>query len=503
MPRPLPRALYTAAQTRELDRLAIAGGIPGAELMERAGRAAFDLVRERWPGARRIAVLCGGGNNGGDGYVVARLAAEAGLQPVVHALVAPERLRGDALTMARRAAAAGIDIRACGDEVPTLTDADLIVDALFGTGLRGPLRPEAVPLVEAVNRASAPVLAIDIPSGLDADTGQAAGAVVRADCTITFIGVKRGLLTGAGPAFAGATVFAGLGVPPEVHARVDAGCERTAYADFLARLGPRRRDAHKGSNGHVLVVGGDHGFGGAVLMAASAAARCGAGLTTVATRPEHCAAILARQPEVMARGIATAADLDPLIARATVVVAGPGLGRHAWGEALLTRVLAASRPLVLDADALNLLASGVDAEPAGAAPVRILTPHPGEAARLLATTVAAVEADRFAAVTALSARYRATALLKGAGTLIASSGAPIAVNTSGNPGMASGGMGDVLSGVIGALLAQGLDAHDAARFGALLHGMAADHAVADDGERGLLATDLLPHLRRLVNGREE
>lgn len=499
MSRPLPRALYTAAQTRELDRLAVAGGIPGAELMERAGRAAFQLLRESWPAAQRILVLCGGGNNGGDGFVVARLAAEAGLKAQVLALVSLETLKGDASTMAKKAVAAGVPVRTLAEAGPNLANADVIVDALFGTGLTGVLRAGVAPLVESVNAAPVPVLALDIPSGLQADTGHAAGVAIRADRTITFIGMKQGLVTGDGPVLCGALAFDDLGVPDEVYERVVHGCTATGHEELIQSLGPRRPDAHKGNNGHVLVVGGDHGFAGAVLMAARAAARCGAGLVSVATRPAHCAAMVACQPEVMARGIVVADELLPMLERATVVVIGPGLGQDAWGQALLARVLQSPLPRVMDADALNLLA-GRQVTPSNNAP-QVLTPHPGEAARLLGTTARAIQADRFAAVKELSVRYHATALLKGAGTLVATAGARMAVNTSGNPGMASGGMGDILSGVLGALMAQGLGAHDAARFAALVHGMAADRAVMHDGERGLLATDLLPHLRRLINGK--
>ncbi len=496
---PLPRALYTAAQTRELDRLAIeSAGIPGDILMTRAGEAAFLLLREQWPEAREIAVICGSGNNGGDGYVVALLAAHAGLHPHVYAHAPVASLKGDALDMAERVLAESIPVHELGADLPDLRHADVIVDGLLGTGLRGPVRDELVPLISAINEAGAPVLALDIPSGLSADSGAAPGVAVRADHTVTYIGVKRGLLTGEGPALTGTLHFDDLRVPESVYAGVTAECVRPTLEEFLQRRQPRRATAHKGLFGHVLVIGGDHGYAGAAVLAAQAAARCGAGLVSLATRREHCALMLTRQPEVMARGIENGDELLPLLEKASVVVIGPGLGQGPWGQTLLHKVLASDRPRVVDADALNLMAS-LKLPPSDVP--QVVTPHPGEAGRLLGTATGAVQQDRFAAISRLQKKLGQTVLLKGAGTLIASAGKTLALNTSGNPGMATGGMGDVLSGVIGALLAQGYSCHDAARFGALLHGLAADFAVQEQGENGLLASDLLPELRRLINGK--
>lgn len=497
----LPRALYTAAQTRELDRLAIeSAGIPGDVLMTRAGEAAFLLLREQWPQAREVAVLCGAGNNGGDGYVVALLAAHAGLHPHVYASTPVTALTGDARDMAERVLAEGIEVVTLEGSVPALSGADVIVDGLLGTGLRGPVRDALVPLIEAINQAGVPVLALDIPSGLSADSGAAPGAVVRADHTITFIGIKRGLLTGEGPALTGALHFDDLRVPQQVYDAVAPDCVRPTLEGFLTQRQPRRATAHKGLFGHVLVIGGDHGYAGAAVLAAQAAARCGAGLVSLATRREHCALMLTRQPEVMARGVENGDDLLPLLEKASVVVIGPGLGQGPWGQALLRKVLASDRPRVVDADALNLMAA-MTVPPTPEGQVQVVTPHPGEAGRLLAMPTGAVQQDRFAAVRRLQGKLGGTVLLKGAGTLVSSAGEVLALNTSGNPGMATGGMGDVLSGVIGALLAQGYGAHDAARFGALLHGLAADLAVVEQGESGLLASDLLPMLRRLINGK--
>lgn len=496
----LPECLYTAEQTRQLDATAINQfGVPGEVLMARAGARAFAELRQRWPNAADLAIVCGGGNNGGDGYVVALAAREAGLSPVVYARVPLDELSGDARRYAEAVSRSDIEVVKVADRLPDLTGADVLVDALLGTGLAGEVRADYAGLIGDANHSGLPVLSIDVPSGLNADTGASMGAVVRADVTVTFIGVKQGLLTGQGPGVAGQLVFDDLGVPAEVYAQVPSHCRRVSLDALRAGLPPRRRDAHKGHFGHVLVVGGDHGYAGAVIMAAQAAARCGAGLVSVATRSEHVPVVLARQPEVMAHGVETDAHLSALLKRATVVVCGPGLGQSDWGKAMLKRVLESGLPRVLDADALNLLAlQGVRHTDVA----QVVTPHPGEAARLLDAPVQALQQDRFASVRALHERLGGTVLLKGAGTLIADSGEqPLWLVDAGNPGMASGGMGDVLSGVIGALMAQGLAPLDAARLGALLHATAADRAAAD-GQRGLLATDLLPWLRRLVNSWE-
>ena len=490
----LPFELYRAAQVRELDRIAIEErGIPGYTLMRRAGDAAFALSRERWPRARRIAVVCGGGNNGGDGYVVARLAREAGLDVVALALADPGGLRGDAQTAWRDARDA--DVPTTVFTAAGLDGADLLVDAILGTGLEREVSGAWRAAIDAMNAHPADVLALDIPSGLHADTGAILGAAIRAAATITFIGLKQGLFTGQGPACRGDLRFADLGVPPDIYPAMHPACWRYAGEDLPELLPQRRRSAHKGHFGHVLVIGGDFGLAGAARMTAEAAARCGAGLVSVATRGAHAGLQAAVRPELMFHGIDTPDELGPLLNRATVIAVGPGLGRDLWGRALLRAALAGAKPLVVDADGLNLLAI----EPAFRANW-ILTPHPGEAARLLKMTPAEVEADRFAAVEDLALRFGGVAVLKGAGSLIASKAdGQVALGSTGNPGMASGGMGDVLTGVIAALLAQGLPPFAAAKAGAHLHGLAGDLAARSGGERGLLATDLLPFLRQLVN----
>lgn len=490
----LPRELYRAEQVRRLDRLAIDAGTPGFELMSRAGLAAFQYLQQRWPDKSPLDVFCGGGNNGGDGYVIAALAAHSGVPVRLWAMT--ENLQGDALLARQMAEQAGLMVRPWEGE--TIAADALVVDALLGTGLTGDVRPAYARVIEAINDSGAAVLAVDIPSGLCSDSGRVLGVAVAADATISFIGLKQGMFTGEAADRVGEVVFNSLAVTRDIYRQVPADAFLSRAGTCASLLPPRRRVSHKGSFGHVLVVAGDEGMAGAALLAASAAARSGAGLVSCATRAPHLAAFAAARPEVMAKAVDEAAQLRPLLARCSVVVVGPGLGSGPWGRALLAEVLGAGKPMVLDADALNILAEG---EPglAQSGLSCVITPHPAEAARLLGCTTADVQQDRFAAAQTLAQRFHCSALLKGAGTLIAD-GKQCFVNCSGNPGMASGGMGDVLSGMIGALLAQGLNATDAARLGANLHGRAADAVAARMGERGMLALDVVEAIPRVLNG---
>ncbi len=485
-------ALYDAAATRALDRVAIDDfGIAGIDLMQRAGQAAFDALRQRYPDTRRVIAVCGTGNNGGDGFVVARLAHEAGLAAQVHVVGDMARVAGDARTCLDAAAAAGLVPAALAD---TLQPGDVIVDALFGTGLDREVGGAAAAAIDWINASGRSVLAIDLPSGLDAGSGRVLGSAVRADLTVTFIGLKQGLLTGAAPALCGEIVFAGLGLPPACRERVAATARRLDYDGVRSALAPRARTAHKGEFGHVLVIGGAPGYAGAARMAAEAAARSGAGLVSLATHPAHAALIAANRPEIMVHGVSDGAALRRLAARASVIAIGPGLGQAPWARELFAAVRELNLPQVVDADGLNLLAA--DPEPHAA---RVLTPHPGEAARLLDTTSAVVQRDRFGAVRALCERYGGVALLKGAGTLVQTAGELPVVIAGGNPGMASGGMGDVLTGIVAGFLAQHFAPLEAAAVGACVHAEAADRAAAAGGERGLLAGDVLDYLRAAVN----
>jgi len=484
----LPQILYRAAQVRELDRVAIeAFGIPGYQLMCKAGGAVFECITAKWPEARSLAVFCGSGNNAGDGYVIARLALDAGLEPQAVSVGDPEKLKGDAMTAYRDYVQAGGWVTAF--EPGQVIKADLFVDALLGTGLDRPVTGLYADAIAAINRSGLPAVAVDIPSGLHADTGNAMGCAVKADCTVTFIGLKQGLFTGQAAEYVGEIVYDALAVPDEVFASVKSSVFRVIQKPMM----PRPRCAHKGGMGHVLVVGGDLGYSGAARMAGEAGLRVGAGLVSIATRKEHAGLMNLNRPELMCSGVERGTGLTPLLDKADVVVLGPGLGQGAWGKEMFSAVLESDKPIVLDADGLNLLAVSPLSKPNW-----VLTPHPGEAGRLLSCPTPSVQQDRFAAASAIRAAYGGIAVLKGAGTLIASA-SQIGVSTTGNPGMASGGMGDVLSGVIAGLIAQGLDLQEAAEQGVFLHGRAADLAAAKNGERGLLATDLLPFLRQLVN----
>ncbi|HSC47885.1 MAG TPA: NAD(P)H-hydrate dehydratase [Gammaproteobacteria bacterium] len=488
----LPEELYTASQLHELERRAIESArLTALELMQRAGVTAWEQLKLQWPGAAHVVVFCGGGNNAGDGYALAALALADKRQVTLYTLGESMRLPAAAAEMRGRFLKSGGEEKVFTDNV---AEADVLVDALLGIGLDRPLEGRWLEAVRVMNASGKPVLALDIPTGLHADTGAVLGAVVQAASTVSFIGLKAGLFTGTGPECAGLLRFSDLGMPASVYAGIEPWARRMRQSAQREMLLPRRRrDAHKGDFGHLLIVGGDLGMGGAVRLAAEAALRSGAGLVSVATRDAHAAGLLAGLPEAMTYGAESPQTLTPLLAKASVVAIGPGLGRGAWGKKLLAKVLASKLPLVMDADALNLLA---------AQPVKhgrwVLTPHPGEAGRLLGSTALKVQQDRYLAVAKLAAKYKAVVVLKGAGSLVAEPGGTTSVCTAGNPGMAAAGMGDVLTGVIAAFLAQGMEPGDAARNGVYLHALAGDLA-ARQGERGLMARDLIQALRQVVN----
>lgn len=476
-----------------MDRQAIQRlGIPGLTLMERAGTRAYRTLRASWPERRRMRVFCGTGNNGGDGYIIAALAQLDGLDVEVLQLGDPARLRGDAATAANRYLDTGGRRSAFSGDVDT-EDA-ILVDALFGTGLDRPVEGAWRDAILAMNASPSPVFAVDIPSGLHGDTGAVLGVAVEAEATMTFLALKRGLYTGAGPGHVGRLRFDDLDVPDAAAEGIEPAARRVAYEHVRGLLGPRRRTGHKGHYGHVLVIGGDHGMGGAVLLAGMSALRAGAGLVSVATRERHVGGLLAAQPELMVHGIEEPAGIEPLLARASVVLLGPGLGQSAWGRALFAQALDSGKPLVLDADGLNLLN--------GTSTRRddwVLTPHPGEAARLLGLPVTDVQADRFAVADAIVKRYGGVVVLKGAGTVIAGAAAVPSVCAGGNPGLATGGTGDVLAGLITALRAQGIGSRQAAETGVCVHAEAGDRIARARGERGLAASDLPAMIRTLVN----
>ena len=503
---PMSQRIYRPESVRELDRTAIDDmGIPGYELMQRAGQAAYAIAVANYPNAQRWLIVCGGGNNAGDGYVIARLARQNDIAVELVALIEPDKLQGDAaLAYADYLHAggthamwsAGINQSWLNSDQPYF---DLIVDAILGTGLTREVTGAFGDAISFINESSAPVLAVDSPSGMNAANGEVMGAAVSAALTVTFVGIKQGFFLSEGPDLIGELHFDDLDIPAAKLAAVLPSLQAFGAAQAAEKLPRRQRATNKGSYGHVLVVGGNAGMGGAVRLCAEGALRSGAGLVSVATRPENCIALTAARPELMCHAVEESSALDALVERATVVAIGPGLGTDEWAQELLQRILLTDLPLVMDADALNLLAQQ---------PARrenwVLTPHPGEAARLLGVDSAAVQADRLAALDELQRRYGGVVILKGHATLISGSECPWLIR-AGNPGMATAGMGDVLTGITAALLAQhALESGSAdeleqiAATAAWVHATTAD-LFAVHGERGLIASDLLAGLRATLN----
>lgn len=497
MDTPLSHRLYTAEQSRRLDEIAITNyGIPGAELMNRAGLAAWQILIEKFADVDEVVVFCGHGNNAGDGYVLATLAAQAWVAVTVWQVSDASQLKADALNAYCAAKAQGVCIKPFSDYQLSTGKNVVIVDALLGTGLAGEVSESFKKAIDAINDSACVVLSLDVPSGLDADTGSVCGTAVYADVTVTFIGAKQGLFTHDGCDRAGEVVLSDLSLRGSLFNQLSASAELVDYVSIQPLLYSRARNSHKGNFGHVLVIGGDYGYGGAVIMAAESALRVGAGCVSVATRPEHIGGLLARRPEVMAHGISDPSELNPLFAKANVVVIGAGLGQSSWAQGLWAAAVGSGLPLIVDADALNLLAQS----PATKADW-ILTPHPGEAARLLTTSTADIQNNRFSGTKLLVESYGGAVVLKGAGSVLGYRHelmTRLAVCHEGNPGMATAGMGDVLSGVLGGLRAQGWSVAQALQIGVCVHARAGDLA-ATTGERGLVASDLMPYLQQLVN----
>ncbi|OYD22936.1 NAD(P)H-hydrate dehydratase [Oceanimonas baumannii] len=485
-PHILTQGLWLPEQIREGERQAAAAmGMAMFELMSRAGLAAFELARREWPGSRHWWVFCGGGNNGGDGYVVARLARAAGIKVQLVQMGDADALTGDAAIARDHYRADGGAIERLG----ALQGApDLVIDAVLGTGLNGAPREVAQQHIDVINRQHVPVLAIDVPSGLCAGTGCIPVKSVSAAATITFVGLKSGLLTGRGPDVCGRLWLADLGIQ---HRLEQQPAVQLLHWHHQRNLLPVRRcGAHKGETGRLLVAGGYQGMSGAIRLAGEAALRCGTGLVRLLSHAGHVHWLNLTRPELMTAvfpGFEQWAWSDALIV-------GPGLGRHDWSRQLLTAALAAGKPMVIDADALHLLKERVSAS-------TVITPHSGEAAAMLGCTAAEIESNRLLAVQRLREQTGAVVVLKGAGTLIAGEQG-LALCPYGNPGMASGGMGDLLSGIIGAFLAQGLAPEQAARLGVCLHAKAGDMA-AQSGMVGMLASDLLNPIRSLINRTDE
>ncbi|CUA88106.1 bifunctional ADP-dependent NAD(P)H-hydrate dehydratase/NAD(P)H-hydrate epimerase [Pseudidiomarina woesei] len=487
--------IYTTEQVRNGERAAAESlDISMAQLMQRAAQACLLAIQGQQPPPARVLILCGPGNNGGDGWVLARLAQQQGYQVQV-AAAAPQS------ALAKHAAAAWHDLGQPSLALNKLENhhfqaQDIVVDALLGSGLSRELDGEFKRVVELVNQCAEQysnwVLSVDVPTGLNSDTGQPQPIAVYSHTTVTMVALKLGLVTGLAANYCGAIELADLGIattfykqPPSLRA-ISSQCAEQ-------QLSPRRKASHKGNFGHLLIVAGGPGMSGAAVLAGQAALRCGAGKVSVACHPQSQQVIAMQQPELMVHSVTD--DLQPLLAKADAVVIGPGLGQSAWAHQLVSTVAKWYGPVVWDADALNRLAELTLSKPAQS--TWYFTPHPGEAARLLHTSTTEVNADRLTALTKLCQNFQAQVLLKGAGTLVQTSSQRW-VCRRGSPALASGGSGDVLSGIVGALIAQGVATDSVLPLAAWLHAVAGELA-ARDGERGTLASDIIAELRALVN----
>lgn len=495
-----------------MDALTIAGGTAGEKLMERAGTLAAEVLRGRFAREARsgVLVVAGKGNNGGDAFVIARDLRRRRMRVEVMLVGREADVRGDARTNLVRWKKAGGQVREL-DRIglaalaEAASRAGVIVDGLFGTGLRGPLDERAQAVVEALNGSPAPILAVDVPSGLDADRGQPLGAAVQATVTVTFAYPKVGLLVHPGARFAGEVVVADIGIADRALEEVQPRQRLLTAAALASALPPRAEDSHKGTYGHVLVLAGALGKSGAAMVCGRASLRAGAGLATIASPAPALATNLAQTPELMTEPLPDdegawrfSSDEAPRLLGAfdgkDALVFGPGVGVTPATRALTEWLIASSPvPLVIDADGLNCLAKEIHWLEKKRSPI-VLTPHPGEMARLGPSSTTEVQENRMDAARRLAETYGVTVVLKGARTLIADPQGIVTINPTGNPGMASGGMGDCLAGMVGSLIAQGVEPTEAAEVAVFWHGLAADRVAARRGEAGLLASDVIDEL---------
>ena len=476
------------------------------QLMERAGTAAFENLQQYWPNAQSILVLCGKGNNGGDGFVVARLAHLANVSVTVLLTCDVKSIKGDALLAFENMVSVGVTDIVTEDLIEKIAmfSGDAIVDALFGIGFYGALAKPMQELVTAVNSHNADVLSIDIPSGLCASTGfiESTSAVI-AKVTVTFIVYKQGLLTGKSANYVGKLIFADLLLEDAFTQQV--ACQHYFQKEYplydgVSYLTKRLNTSHKGTIGQILAIGGSIGMPGAIRLASEAALRSGAGLVAVCCHPDNQALVFNGRPELMlAPSSATELVNASALNKAKVLLLGPGLGQTEWSKSLFELIVGTfvkgnkTENMVIDADGLTMLA-----KTNYFCNRWILTPHPKEAATLLGCDTATVEADRFYAVQAIAKKYGGICVLKGSGSLI-SDGHTVVINSSGNAGMASGGMGDVLSGIVAALVLQTENYFIATCLAVYIHGAAGDIIEEEQGQRGMLASDLFLPLQRLVN----
>jgi len=511
----LPQAAFSAKQVLENEtKVASLENIDMYTLMKNAGLAIFQHIEKEYPKKKKLLVVCGQGNNGGDGLVVARLALQENWQVKIIPTKALEKLKGDAEQaykdlIALKNTHHNLGTISAVHNISAEIDAfnpDVIVDAIFGIGFKGSLPAELYDLVLAINKHQAAIVAVDVPSGLSASTGAVAPLAVIANSTVTFIAMKQGLLTGQAANHTGKLYFADLALGDSFIHQVASKIIVEGSA-VLQHLPMRAATSHKGNIGLLMAVGGNQGFAGAIRLAAEGALRCGAALVSVCCHQQNIHLVANGRPELMlAPNQAELLNRTPAFEKAKVYLIGPGLGKDRWAESLFDLVLKQNKPCVIDADGLQLLARRNTTFVAEQKRQWVCTPHPGEAASLLACSVAEIEQDRFAAVKRIAKRFHCICVLKGSGSLI-SDGETVWVNNTGNSGMASGGMGDVLSGIIGALVLQtkydknieSADLINATRLAVYIHGKAADIIAQNHGKIGMLASDLLPILWQLVN----
>lgn len=479
---------HNASQSRAIDRFAIEQkNIPGLLLMKRAGLFAFQTLLNQYPNANRLLIICGTGNNGGDGFVVAQLALMAGLEVDLVLNGQPEAIKNDALLAYHELQQLGIEPVVFKPEL--IESCDVVVDALFGTGLDRPIQNQVADWIEQINAGKTPVLALDIPSGIAADTGRILGCAVKAEHTCTFITRKIGLYQFNGADYSGKVHYSPLFLDRTILQTQTAVAENHPLKYWLNQLPERPKTSHKGSAGSVCLIGGDFHMMGAIQMAGLSSLKVGAGLVKVITHNEHGIALTQALPELMCYSEEAFSELTQT---AKVIGIGPGLGLNEWGKSLFLRAKALPQPKVVDADALKLLATHPERQDNW-----ILTPHPGEAGELLGCTTDEIQGDRINAVKAIQKKYGGVTVLKGNGTLIYD-GENLEICLAGNPGMAVGGMGDVLTGAISGLIAQGVPLFTAACLGVTLHAHAGDILAQQKSQLGILPTELASTISQLL-----
>ena len=487
--------IFSSKTVSKVDQRAIhQEDIPGFILMKRAAAFSFQQLERYFSNTNSIMIFCGSGNNSGDAYLLGCLAIENEIKTKVITLCDTATLRDDALKAFNEYQLLNGEVFDWNNRIDI--DCDLIIDGIFGIGINRNVEGEFLQVINTINKSKVPVLSLDIPSGLNADTGEVMGSSIKADVTSTFVGRKKGLYLKQGPLISGCIEFSNLSIPDKCFKNAKIELQIVNQSLLEQHLKPRNRSSHKGDFGHVLVIAGNHGMGGAARITSESALRTGAGIVSVITRPENVAIISKTTPEIMAHSADDNSDkVSELINKADVIAIGPGLGIDRWAKDLLNKALESEKQMIIDADGLNLLAD---------CPTKrdnwILTPHPGEAARLLRCLNPEIQEDRLTSLEKLVGKYGGVTLLKGNNTLIAAGEEIPFVITAGNPGMSTAGMGDLLTGIIAALCSQfkQVNPNILTALAAYIHALAGDQA-AKSGERGIIATDLFKELKHIIN----